>query len=102
MIINIKDVAEFDKETSEGKVLVDFYATWCGPCKMLAPVLEKVAREHEEIKILEVDVDEVGALAARYNIMSIPALIYFEGGKPLDMRVGFMPEDSVLRFAKLK
>lgn len=102
MIIEIKDVETFDKETSEGKVLVDFYATWCGPCKMLAPVLEKISHQHEELKILEVDVDVVGALAARYNIMSIPALIYFEGGKPLDMRVGFMPEDSVLRFVKLK
>lgn len=102
MIIEIKDVETFEKETSEGKVLVDFYATWCGPCKMLAPVLERIARSHEELKILEVDVDVVGALAAKYNIMSIPALIYFEDGKPLDMRVGFMPEDSVLRFVKLK
>ena len=102
MIIEIKDVETFEKETAEGKVLVDFYATWCGPCKMLAPVLERIARAHEELKILEVDVDVVGELAAKYNIMSIPALIYFEDGKALDMRVGFMPEDSVLRFVKLK
>jgi len=102
MLKHISDYDEFHDSIKDGLVLVDFFTTWCGPCKMLAPVLEKVAREHEEIKILEVDVDEVGALAARYNIMSIPALIYFEGGKPLDMRVGFMPEDSVLRFARLK
>jgi len=102
MIIEIKDTAQFEQETSSGKVLVDFNATWCGPCKMLAPILEKISNEHPEIKILGVDCDINGQLAARYNIMSIPALILFEDGKAVDMRVGFMPEENVLRFAKLK
>ena len=102
MLKHIKDSAEFSNETAKGKVLVDFYATWCGPCKMLAPVLEKIANEHEDLTVLKIDVDEVGDLAAKYDIRSIPTLILFEDGKAVDMKLGYMPEESVLRFAKLK
>ena len=102
MLKHIKDSAEFNNETAKGKVLVDFFATWCGPCKMLSPILEKVASEHEDLTILKVDVDEVGDVAAKYGIRSIPTLILFEDGKAVDMKLGFMPEESVLRFAKLK
>ena len=102
MLKHIKDSAEFNNETAKGKVLVDFFATWCGPCKMLSPILEKVASEHEDLTILKVDVDEVGDVAAQYGIRSIPTLILFEDGKAVDMKLGFMPEESVLRFAKLK
>ncbi|MBO4737590.1 MAG: thioredoxin [Bacilli bacterium] len=102
MLKHIKDSAEFNNETAKGKVLVDFFATWCGPCKMLSPILEKVASEHEDLTVLKVDVDEVGDVAAQYGIRSIPTLILFEDGKAVDMKLGFMPEESVLRFAKLK
>ena len=102
MLKHIKDSAEFNNETAKGKVLVDFFATWCGPCKMLSPVLEKVASEHEDLTVLKVDVDEVGDVAAQYGIRSIPTLILFEDGKAVDMKLGYMPEESVLRFAKLK
>ena len=102
MLKHIKDSAEFNNETAKGKVLVDFFATWCGPCKMLAPVLEKVASEHEELNVLKIDVDEVPDVAAKYGIRSIPTLILFEDGKAVDMKLGYMPEESVLRFAKLK
>lgn len=102
MLKHIKDSAEFNSEIAKGKVLVDFFATWCGPCKMLSPVLEKVASEHEELTVLKVDVDEVGDVASQYGIRSIPTLILFEDGKAVDMKLGFMPEESVLRFAKLK
>ena len=102
MLKHIKDSAEFNNETAKGKVLVDFFATWCGPCKMLSPILEKVASEHEDLTILKVDVDEVGDVAAQYGIRSIPTLILFEDGKAVDMKLGYMPEESVLRFAKLK
>ncbi|MBR3266923.1 MAG: thioredoxin, partial [Bacilli bacterium] len=80
----------------------DFFATWCGPCKMLSPILEKVASEHEDLTVLKVDVDEVGDVATKYGIRSIPTLILFEDGKAVDMKLGYMPEESVLRFAKLK
>lgn len=102
MLKHIKDSAEFNNETAKGKVLVDFFATWCGPCKMLAPIVEKVASEHEDITVLKIDVDEVPDVAAKYGIRSIPTLILFEDGKALDMKLGYMPEESVLRFAKLK
>ena len=102
MLKHIKDSAEFNNETAKGKVLVDFFATWCGPCKMLSHILEKVASEHEDLTVLKVDVDEVGDVAAQYGIRSIPTLILFEDGKAVDMKLGYMPEESVLRFAKLK
>ncbi|MBR6056298.1 MAG: thioredoxin [Bacilli bacterium] len=102
MLKHIKDSAEFNNETAKGKVLVDFFATWCGPCKMLAPIVEKVASEHEDITVLKIDVDEVPDVAAKYGIRSIPTLILFEDGKAVDMKLGYMPEESVLRFAKLK
>ena len=102
MLKHIKDSAEFNNETAKGKVLVDFFATWCGPCKMLSPILEKVASEHEDLTVLKVDVDEVGDVASKYGIRSIPTLILFEDGKAVDMKLGYMPEESVLRFAKLK
>lgn len=102
MLKHIKDSAEFNNETAKGKVLVDFFATWCGPCKMLAPIVEKVASEHEDINVLKIDVDEVPDVAAKYGIRSIPTLILFEDGKAVDMKLGYMPEESVLRFAKLK
>ncbi len=102
MLKHIKDSAEFNNDTAKGKVLVDFFATWCGPCKMLAPIVEKVASEHEDITVLKIDVDEVPDVAAKYGIRSIPTLILFEDGKAVDMKLGYMPEESVLRFAKLK
>ena len=102
MLKHIKDSAEFNNETAKGKVLVDFFATWCGPCKMLAPIVEKVASEHEDITVLKIDVDEVPDVAAKYGIRSIPTLILFEDSKAVDMKLGYMPEESVLRFAKLK
>ena len=102
MLKHIKDSAEFNNETAKGKVLVDFFATWCGPCKMLSPILEKVAAEHEDLTVLKVDVDEVPDVATQYGIRSIPTLILFEDGKAVDMKLGYMPEESVLRFAKLK
>ena len=89
MLKHIKDSAEFNNETAKGKVLVDFFATWCGPCKMLSPILEKVASEHEDLTVLKVDVDEVGDVAAQYGIRSIPTLILFEDGKAVDMKLGY-------------
>ena len=67
MLKHINSAAEFDEEIKSGTVLVDFFATWCGPCKMLSPVLEEVANENADLKILKIDVDEVGPLAARFG-----------------------------------
>jgi len=78
------DTTVFDDEviSADGKVVVDFWAPWCGPCKMVGPVLEKLAGEHtESVKVLKVNVDENQELAARYGIMSIPTVILFEKGQ---------------------
>lgn len=77
------------------KVLVDFYANWCGPCKMLGPVLEKVS---DEVKILKVNIDEYQDLAREYGIMSIPCIILFDKGKELRRNVGFLPEGKLREF----
>lgn len=99
MEIEIKTAEQFDQETAAGRVLVDFYATWCGPCKMLAPSVAKLAEEHPEVKVLKVDVDEVPELAQKFEVYSIPTLIYFEDGKAARKNLGFIPEPKLKEFA---
>ena len=84
-------------ELIQKRVLVDFYANWCGPCKMLSPVLESVS---DEVKILKVNVDENQDLAKEYGVMSIPCIILFDGGKELKRNIGFMPESKLREFIK--
>ena len=77
------------------KVLVDFYADWCGPCKMIAPELEKV---ESEISVVKVNVDEFEDIAREYGVMSIPTLILFEDGKPVKQTIGFMDKKKIENF----
>lgn len=92
----------FEEEVlkSEGLVLVDFWAGWCGPCKMLAPVLEEIAEENKDIKVGKVNVDEEMELAQRFNIMSIPNLILFKDGKPVNQQVGFRGKEEIEKMWK--
>ena len=76
-------------------VFVDFYANWCGPCKMLAPSIEKLADEHSEVKVVKIDVDQEQALAMQFQVQSIPTLIVFKNGKPVNRQMGFMPYEAL-------
>ncbi|HLN15046.1 MAG TPA: thioredoxin [bacterium] len=77
-------------------VLVDFWATWCGPCKMIAPIVEELAGEYEgKLRVMKLDVDENGGVAAKYSIMSIPTLGVFRGGELVERIVGFMPKEAL-------
>ncbi len=77
-------------------VLIDFWASWCGPCKMLAPVIAELAEEHPEWKVCKVNVDEEGALAARFGISSIPTVILMKDGLNVATSVGYMPKEDLL------
>lgn len=82
-------------QNTEGIAVVDFFATWCGPCKMLGPVLEEVASERSEIQIVKIDVDENTSLAKTYGIMSVPTMILFKDGKPISKKSGYMPKELI-------
>ena len=87
----------FAQEISSGLVLVDFYADWCGPCKMIAPVLDELATELEgTVKIVKVNVDNCQSVAAEYKVMAIPTLILFKDGQAAQQTVGFQPKASLL------
>lgn len=77
-------------------VLVDFWATWCGPCRMIAPVLEEVAKERPDVTVCKVDVDEERDLALEYGVSSIPTLLVFRDGKVVNQSIGAMPKERVL------
>lgn len=95
------NAAEFEAAVSSGVAVVDFSATWCGPCKMLAPVLEELSDEMDgQANFFNVDVDECQNLAVSYGIMNIPAVVVFKDGKKQEMSVGFKPKESMSELVK--
>lgn len=87
----------FKEVVANGVVLVDFFATWCGPCKMLSPVLEKTAGELEgKVKIVKVDVDQDGELAMQFSVMSVPTMIIFKNGEAVKQLQGFTPQPQLI------
>lgn len=99
--MKIVNTEEFNELMNEDAVLVDFFATWCGPCKILAPVLESISKQLEgQLTIVKVDVDQSPDLASQFKIMSVPTMILFKKGQQVDAFSGYMPEPQLM--AKLK
>lgn len=83
---------EFETLINDDLVLVDFFATWCGPCKMLTPVLEDLAQDRSDVKIVKIDIDQNPELSKKFAIMSVPTLMIFKNGKAISTEHGFMPK----------
>ena len=88
--------SNFKDEISSGLVLVDFWAPWCGPCRMLGPIIEEVAEEIEEVKVGKLNVDENPQTAQEFQIMSIPAIMLFKDGKVVETLIGLRPKEAYL------
>lgn len=97
MAILHASATNFDTEvlTCPQTVLVDFYADWCGPCKMLAPVIDEIAAEHPEVKVVKLNVDNAPELASRYGVMSIPMLLVFKNGQVSAKTIGYTGKQAI-------
>ena len=89
----------FQEKVASGTVILDFYADWCAPCRMIGPVLEQIAEEHPELKVVKVNVDENIELANNFGVKGIPALFVLKEGKTVAQRAGFMPKDALINWA---
>ncbi len=95
--MTVKDLKseEFDDFVSEGNTIVDFWAAWCGPCRIYKPIFHSAAESHKNVKFASVDVDSETEIAQRFGVMSIPTTLFFKDGKLIDRKVGVMDEDEI-------
>ena len=99
----IKKTAEFSQAIAKGITMVDFHATWCGPCKMLDPILEKVVQQPGTgVNLIKVDIDAVGELASQYQVTSVPTVMLFRDGKAIKQFIGVREEGFVREFIQVK
>ena len=96
-VINLTNL-NFEQEVmrSDKPVLIDFFATWCGPCRMVSPLIDEIAEERSDIKVCKVDVDEQGELAAQFGVSSIPTLVVVKSGKVTAQNIGAVPKPKIL------
>ena len=90
------NIQNFHEETDIGVCLIDFWASWCGPCRMLSPIVDEIASERPDIKVCKVNVDEQDRLAAAFGVMSIPTIVLMRDGKVEATSVGYMPKAQLL------
>lgn len=97
-IMEIKNAEQFEKEVinESGTVFVDFYATWCMPCRAMSPIIEEIAKEHKEVKFVKIDVDQNEELAIKYNVMSIPTMLVIKNGEVTKTFVGVTNKESII------
>ncbi len=95
MTVELTDL-NFKEITESGVVVVDFWAAWCGPCRMIAPTLEEIAKERQDVVVGKLDVDMYPQLASKYGVMSIPTLLFFKDGELKDSSIGVVPKNVLL------
>ena len=100
-IVNLT-LANFEQEVlkTDKLVLIDFWATWCGPCQMVGPIVEEIANENPDLKVCKIDIDEVPELAQKFGVMSIPTLVTVKEGIETNRTLGAQPKESILRILK--
>ena len=100
-VINLKDeMLENEVMNADKPVLIDFFATWCGPCRMVSPIVDEIAEEHSEFKISKVNVDEEPELAQKFGVVSIPTLVVIRDGKVTGQSVGAKPKEDILEMLR--
>jgi len=102
MAVKELNAKTFDAEVADGTTLVDFWAAWCGPCRMLAPVIEEISESSVGVKFGKVNISEENELAARFSVMSIPTLILFKNGEEVDRLIGAYPREIIEKWIKEK
>lgn len=100
MLKHIKDNFEDEVLKNEKPVLVDFFATWCGPCNMVAPILENIAEERDDFDIAKVDIDASLEIAEKYDIQVVPTMLLFKNGNVIGTTVGAMPKSEIIKFVE--
>lgn len=97
-MVKIVNSNEFNEEIKDGVVFVDFFATWCGPCRMLSPIIDEISDIIKDVKFIKVDVDASNDVAQTYGIMSIPTLIIFKDGKIINKQIGLLSKSDLIEF----